>query len=85
MKTLCFLLLTLVFCVGCATQYRVTLSNGNYYMSHGKPHYDKNKDRWVFKDASGRQFAVSPLAIREIAPESMETAGKNFVPPPPTK
>ncbi len=76
------LVLLLAICPGCVTQYRVTLANGSYYTTYGKPHFDKAKNRYVFKDASsGTEQEIPPLAISEIAPVSMHEKPKTeFLP-----
>ena len=85
MKRLSFVLLTaLAFASGCVTKYRVTLSNGSYYATYHKPHFDQAKNRYIFKDTSGATHEVSPLAISEIAPESMHEKPKTeFLPSTP--
>jgi hypothetical protein len=77
-------LLALAFCPGCATRYSVTLTNGSSYVAHGKPHYDKARNHYVFTDASsGRKLDVSALSIREIAPYNMRSADNStFLPTP---
>jgi hypothetical protein len=69
------LLLVLAVGPGCATRYSVTLTNGSSYVAHGKPHYDKARNHYVFTDAAtGRKLDVSALSIREIAPYDMRSA-----------
>jgi hypothetical protein len=77
-------LLVLAAGPGCATRYSVTLTNGNSYVAHGKPHLDKARNRYVFKDAgSGKMIEVSALSIREIAPYNMRSADNStFLPTP---
>ncbi|MDB6122892.1 MAG: hypothetical protein JWQ71_1885 [Pedosphaera sp.] len=80
MKTnLLTLLLSLLVVTGCASRYVMTLNNGSTYVTKGKPHLDKARNRYVFKDITGEQREVSPLQIRELAPESMQdTQSSNF-------
>jgi len=69
---------------GCVTKYRVTLTNGSYYATYHKPHFDQSKNRYVFKDTSGTPHEFSPLAISEIAPEDMHEKPKTeFLPSTP--
>ena len=76
-------LLTLALCGGCSNFYRVTLNNGTYFTSRGKPHLNKETNRYVFKDTSGEQKEVSVLLVREIAPQSRHAdENPNFLPKP---
>jgi hypothetical protein len=85
MKSLLLLLLTaLAFGSGCVTKYRVTLTNGSYYATYHKPHFDQAKNRYVFTDTSGAPHEFSPLSISEIAPEDMHEKPKTeFLPSTP--
>jgi hypothetical protein len=76
------LLLVLALCPGCATRYSIALTDGSTYVSHGRPHYDKDTQRWSFTDsATGQKLVVSRLNIREIAPYSMRSADNStFLP-----
>lgn len=65
------LLLSLVFFAGCASSYNIVLSNGRVITTSSKPKLNEQKNRYVFKDAQGRQMEVSPLVVREITPTSM--------------
>jgi Bacterial protein of unknown function (DUF903) len=76
-----FLLLisSLLIATGCASRYVMTLNNGTTYVTKGKPHLDKARNRYVFKDISGEPHEVSPMQIRELGPESMQdNKGSNF-------
>jgi hypothetical protein len=59
---------------GCATRYSVVLTNGAVITAKGKPRLDAASHCYVFKDVSGKQFAVPSSRIREIAPESMSSS-----------
>ena len=79
-KNILFLLLALFVCVGCASHYDITLNNGMVVTSHGKPHLDKDKGRYIYTDASGKPASVSVLRVREIAPQSMrKKEGSQFI------
>ncbi|MDB6109903.1 MAG: hypothetical protein JWR69_1653 [Pedosphaera sp.] len=81
---LIFLLIATV-CAGCSTRYSVTLRNGSSITALSKPHLDPSGTRYVFKDASGKPMAVSRMAVREIAPESMRSPGNSSFLPTPSK
>lgn len=70
-KNVLIILLALFVCAGCASHYDITLNNGMVVTSHGKPHLDKEKGRYIYTDASGKPASVSVLRVREIAPQTM--------------
>lgn len=74
------LLLALIVCAGCASHYDITLNNGMVITSHGKPHLDKDKGRYLFTNASGQPDSISILRVRQIAPHSMHSQkGNQFI------
>jgi hypothetical protein len=74
MRTNWLLLLLLAGLVaGCATRYNVTLTSGRTISAKGKPRFDKTRNSFVFKDATGQQVVMPAMRIREIAPASMSS------------
>ncbi len=79
-KNILVLLLALVVGAGCSTHYDMILNNGNVITAHGKPHMDKEKGSYLYKDASGKPSSISVLKVREITPHSMRNkAGSQFI------
>ncbi len=72
-KNLLVLMFALAACAGCATHYDITLNNGMVLTTHGKPHLDKEKGRYLYTDASGKPDSISVLRVRQIAPHSMRS------------
>lgn len=66
-----FLILLAGLVAGCATRYNVTLTSGRTITAKGKPRFDKSRNSFVFKDATGQQVDIPAMRIREIAPASM--------------
>ena len=57
---------------GCATRYRVTLTNGNVFTASGKPKFHKETGAYTFKDTRGQQVTVPGFRVQEVAPVGME-------------
>ena len=57
---------------GCASRYKVTLTNGNVYTARGKPKLDKQTGAYLFKDTKGQAMSVPGFRVKEIAPVGME-------------
>jgi Bacterial protein of unknown function (DUF903) len=75
------LALALLVCSGCVTRYRVTLSNGSYFTTHGKPHLNKDRNVYTYTDATGNRGELPAFSIRQIEPESMhKTDNPSFLP-----
>jgi hypothetical protein len=70
MTKISLLLLALALCAGCASNYNITLNNGEVVTSRGKPKLDKGKTGYYFTDASGNPDYVSLGRVKEIAPAS---------------
>lgn len=80
-KILPLLLLGLLVCAGCASQYTLTLTNGDRITSRGKPRYDKDKNLYFFTDPQGRPAQISGFKVREVSPTSMmDKGGGNYLP-----
>jgi len=59
---------------GCASQYVVTLTNGQRIIAAEKPHLvDFN---FVFTDLNGRTNSIPSTSVRAIAPASKRGASK---------
>jgi len=69
--TVSVIILALFLCAGCATRYNITLSNGEVISAKGKPHYDKSRGIWIYKNAAGQLCKVPGGSVTEIAPRSM--------------
>ena len=84
MKTIALVsLLALGLCAGCHTQYDIRMTNGQVITSRGKPHFDKDSNRYMFINANGDQDSISSLRVSQIAPQSMDqddTSSKKFIP-----
>ena len=74
--TALFLLLVLAVCAGCATQYNMTLTNGDIIIARGKPHLNADKNMWIFKDASGQTNFIPAANVSQVAPSSMANDDK---------
>ncbi len=66
---------------GCAHQYVITLDNGRHITTSSKPRVVG--ERYVFKDASGKDAYVGVGRVREIAPASMQKEEKQMFNPQP--
>jgi Bacterial protein of unknown function (DUF903) len=69
-NTPAFVLMTVILCAGCATQYDMKLTNGMIITARGKPRVDEKTHVVYFTDAKGRTNAVPEFRIVEIAPHS---------------
>lgn len=76
-KLIAFLSLT-VLLAGCSTGYDVTLTNGAQYTGVSKPKLDPNKGAYVFKNATGKSFAIPETRVRTIEPHRTEKEKKKF-------
>jgi Bacterial protein of unknown function (DUF903) len=81
-KLLSLTLLAFVFCTGCASQYTLTLNNGDRITSRGKPRYDRERNLYFFKNAQGVPDAIPASRVREVSPSSMmdKGTGSQFLP-----
>ena len=71
MKKLYLLVVTATAMVaGCASPYKVTLTNGAVLTSQGKPKLNKANDSYTFKDIQGRTNEIPSFRIRQIEPQS---------------
>jgi hypothetical protein len=77
--TLGLLALT-AFC-GCAHNYVITLDNGRHITTASKPKL--RGEKYVFKDATGKEVYVGAGRVREIAPASMMPEQKQMFTPQP--
>jgi hypothetical protein len=75
---LSFLLSTLV-CAGCAVHYDITQTNGMVITAIGKPHLDKEKERYLFKNAKHEQDSIPRIKVIRIAPHSMSSQKDQFI------
>jgi hypothetical protein len=69
MRTLALLaslLATLV--MGCASRYKLTLTNGNVITTKSKPKLDKQTGAYQFKNAFGKPDSVPGFRIKEMEP-----------------
>jgi Bacterial protein of unknown function (DUF903) len=72
MKKITLVFLLVAACAGCATRYNVHLSNGDVITAKGKPHLSKDKNVWLFTDASGRTNGIPSGNVTAISPQSMD-------------
>jgi uncharacterized protein YcfL len=72
MKNLFFLCLFVVVCAGCRSNYDIHLNNSQVITAKGKPHLDKERNAWVFTDASGQVSAIPAGRVTEVSPQSMD-------------
>ncbi len=66
------LLLALLVCAGCRTRYDIRLGNGEVITAKGKPHLDKDKNAWIYTDATGQVSAIPAGRVTDVGPQSME-------------
>ena len=70
MKKILLLVVTAVtMFAGCASPYKVTLTNGAVLTSKGKPQLNKENDSYRFKDIQGRTNEIPSFRIRQIEPQ----------------
>lgn len=68
-KPLLWLLLGLLLVgSGCASRYKITLTNGNVLTTKTKPRLDKASGAFLFKDAEGKPDSMPAFRVREIEP-----------------
>lgn len=79
---LCFSLLALLLCAGCARNYNITTTSGRVITARGKPHYDKATSVFVFTDATGQERSIPAGSVRQIAPASDKSSATGFNPKP---
>ena len=79
---LCFTLLALLLCAGCARNYNITTSSGHVITAHGKPHYSKANGSFVFKDVTGQERSIPAGSVSQIAPASDKSSATGFNPKP---
>jgi len=77
-KALLLALLATGLLVGCASRYKVTLTNGTVVTTNGKPRYDKATDAYTYKDGSGRTIAIPSMRVRQIEPISRSSKADKF-------
>ena len=53
---------------GCASSYKITLTNGTVLTTNSRPKLDKATDSYSYKDARGKTVVIPSGRIREIAP-----------------
>jgi len=70
MKRILFLALAVALCGGCAQTYRITLNDGTYVTSRGKPKFDQSKGSFIYTDGNGQKSIISQAAVRSVAPDS---------------
>jgi hypothetical protein len=61
-------ILLLVFLVGCAHRYKITLTNNNVITTTSRPRLNEEKSAYHFKDALGRETSLPVFRIKEIEP-----------------
>ena len=67
MKTAALLaLLSACIFTGCASRYKVTLTNGNVITTKSKPKLHKESGTYRFKNASGKPDFLPGFRIKEI-------------------
>ena len=54
--------------VGCASRYKVTLTNDGVITSKGKPRLNQDKSAYEFKDIQGKRRSIPAFRIKEIEP-----------------
>src|SRR2546426_3060899 len=70
MKKIFLLVVTAVaMFAGCASPYKVTLTNGAVLTSQGKPKLNKANDSYIFKDIQGRTNEIPSFRIRQRSEE----------------
>ena len=69
MKRISLLLLGLLACSGCASQYVMKLSNGMQITTPSKPKLKGST--YYYKDATGKENKISQSRVLEILPASM--------------
>ena len=75
------LVLAAVVCSGCHSTYNIRLSNGDIITAKGKPRLDKQRNAWVYKDASGQLNGIPAGRVSEVSPQSIdEDSKKQFIP-----
>jgi hypothetical protein len=57
----------LLFLCGCATQYDLTLTNGDVVRAKSKPRLNE-EGQFVFKDLAGHEATINRMRVREIEP-----------------
>ena len=68
-KNLLVLAMTACLCAGCASTYKVTMTNGAVMTSKGKPKLDKSNNTYNFVDTMGRTNSIPSFRIRQIEPQ----------------
>jgi len=61
-------LLTASLTVGCANNYKITLTNGNAITTKNKPKLDKETGAYRFKNVQGKPDSIPGFRIKEIEP-----------------
>jgi hypothetical protein len=56
--------------VGCKSSYDVTLNNGMQFTGVSKPKLNREKNVYVFRNASGRSFTIPEARVRTIEPHA---------------
>ena len=74
MKTFALCLLLALAGAGCATHYDIVLTNGDVITSNSKPHMAKDRNVYLYTDASGHICGVKASQVSQIEPQSMMAA-----------
>jgi hypothetical protein len=76
------LLLIVAVGAGCRSTYDIRLNTGEVITAKGKPHLDKEKNAWIYTDASGRLSGIPAGRVTQVAPQSMDdnSSGTKFIP-----
>ena len=61
-------ILLLLFLVGCANRYKITLTNDNVLTTTSRPRLNEEKSAYHFKDARGRATSLPVIRVKEIEP-----------------
>ena len=68
-KNLLVLVMTACLFAGCASPYKVTMTNGAVMTSKGKPKLDKSNNTYTFVDTMGRTNSIPSFRISQIEPQ----------------
>ena len=61
--------MTAGLCAGCASPYKITMTNGAVITTKGKPKLNKANNTYTFIDSMGRTNSVPSFRIRQIEPK----------------
>ena len=68
-KNIFLLVMTACLSAGCASPYKITMTNGAVITSKGKPKLDKSNNTYNFVDTMGRTNSIPSFRIRQIEPQ----------------